>query len=202
MDILAYIKRIQAIAQGGLTYSQSEYDLERYEELRQISIEMLAKLSDEPIEKIKLEFASEKGYQTPKVDVRAVCFKDDKILLVKEKSDGKWSLPGGWCDIGYSPSQMAIKEVWEESGYKVEVLKLLALYDKECHGHPMDIYHVYKLFFLCNIVGGEAKSSIETSEIDFFSMEELPELSLNRNTYEQLEKVYKLYKNPTHTDFD
>jgi ADP-ribose pyrophosphatase YjhB (NUDIX family) len=202
MNILDYIKRIQAIAQGGLTYSQSEYDLERYEELRTLSIKMLSKLSNEPIEKVKLAFASEKGYQTPKVDVRAVCIKDSKILLVRERTDNKWSLPGGWCDIGYSPSKMAQKEVLEESGFEVEVEKLLALYDKECHGHPMDIYHVYKLFFLCNIVGGEAKSSVETSEVAFFDFDNLPELSLTRNTYKQIERIYELYKNPGDTDFD
>lgn len=202
MNILDYIKRIQAIAQGGLTYSQSEYDLERYEELRSLSIKMLSMLSDEPIEKIKLSFASEKGYQTPKVDVRAVCIKDNKLLLVRERADNKWSLPGGWCDIGYSPSKMAKKEVWEESGFEVEVVKLLALYDKECHGHPMDIYHVYKLFFLCDITGGEAKSSVETSEVGFFDFNKLPELSLTRNTYKQIERIYELYKNPGDTDFD
>lgn len=202
MNILDYIKRIQAIAQGGLTYSQSEYDLERYEELREISIKMLSTLSQEPLEKIKINFASGKGYQTPKVDVRSVCIRDNKILLVRERSDNKWSLPGGWCDVGYSPSQMAVKEVREESGFEVEAVKLLALYDKECHGHPMDIYHVYKLFFLCNIIGGKAENSIETSEVDFFDFDNLPELSLNRNTYEQLSRIYELCQNPSDTDFD
>ncbi len=202
MDMLSYIKRIQAIAQAGLTYGENDYDLERYEELRELSVKMLSKLTNEPIEEIKVHFASGKGYQTPKVDVRAVCIRDNKLLLVKEKTDGRWSLPGGWCDVGYSPSQMAVKEVYEEGGFEVEVKKLLALYDKECHGHPKDIYHVYKLFFHCEITGGEKKTSIETSEVEFFAFDNLPELSETRNTHEQIMKMKDLIENPRDTDFD
>ncbi len=155
MNMLSYIKRIQAIAQAGLTYGENEYDIERYQELRELSAKMLSEITEEPLDKIKVHFTNGKGYQTPKVDVRAVCIKNNKLLLVQERSDGKWSLPGGWCDVGYSPSQMAIKEVYEEGGFEVEVKKLLALYDKECHGHPKDIYHIYKLFFHCKIIDDE-----------------------------------------------
>ena len=151
-DILKYIKRVKALAQNGLAYCENPFDIERYEELKDISILMLNKLTDTPIQKIEKLNTDDKGYQTPKVDVRAVIINEGKLLLVKEKSDGKWSLPGGWCDIGYSPSEMAKKEVFEEAGYKVEVEKLIALLDKECHGHPEDIYHIYKLFFQCKIL--------------------------------------------------
>lgn len=202
MDILAYVKRVQALAQSGLTYCDNPYDIERYEELREISFNMLNLLSDEPIEKIRELFRGEKGYQTPKVDVRAVIMKDNKILLVKEKIDNRWSLPGGWCDVGFSPSQMAKKEVWEEAGFDVEVEKLLALLDKECHGHPKDIYHIYKLFFQCKITGGEGLGGMETSQVDFFSIDELPPLSLTRNTEYQVKLMFELYGKENNTIFD
>ena len=115
MDILSYVKRVQALAQSGLTYCENPYDIERYEELREISFNMLNILSDEPVEKIRELFQGEKGYQTPKVDVRAVIMQDSKILLVREKIDNKWSLPGGWCDVGFSPSDMAKKEIGRAS---------------------------------------------------------------------------------------
>lgn len=202
MDILDYIKRVRAIAQNGLTYCENPYDIERYEELKELSFNMLNILTDAPIEKIKNFFTDEKGYQTPKVDVRAVVMKNDKILLVKEKIDGKWSLPGGWCDIGFSPSQMAKKEIWEEAGYEVSVEKLLALYDKECHGHPKDIYHIYKLFFKCSIIGGDGLGGMETSDVGYFPINDLPPLSLTRNTEEQISAMFDLYFNDKETAFD
>lgn len=202
MDILDYIKRVRAIAQNGLTYCENPYDIERYEELKELSFSMLNILTDAPIEKIKNFFTDEKGYQTPKVDVRAVVMKNDKILLVKEKIDGKWSLPGGWCDIGFSPSQMAKKEIWEEAGYEVSVEKLLALYDKECHGHPKDIYHIYKLFFKCSIIGGDGLGGMETSDVGYFSINDLPPLSLTRNTEEQISAMFDLYFSDKETAFD
>ncbi|MBN1469564.1 MAG: NUDIX hydrolase [Fusobacteriaceae bacterium] len=201
-DILKYIKRVKALAQNGLAYCENPFDIERYEELKDISISMLNKLTDAPIQKIEKLFTDDKGYQTPKVDVRAVIINEGKLLMVKEKSDGKWSLPGGWCDIGYSPSEMAKKEVFEEAGYKVEVEKLLALLDKECHGHPEDIYHIYKLFFQCKILDGEGHGGTETSEIGFFSKDKLPELSLNRNTKNQIMLMFDLYNTNKETVFD
>lgn len=202
MDILSYVKRVQALAQSGLTYCENPYDIERYEELREISFNMLNILSDEPVEKIRELFQGEKGYQTPKVDVRAVIMQDSKVLLVREKIDSKWSLPGGWCDVGFSPSDMAKKEVREEAGYEVEVEKLLALLDKECHGHPKDIYHIYKLFFQCKIVGGEGLGGMETSDVRFFGIDELPELSLTRNTVNQVKLMFELYGSEKETVFD
>lgn len=202
MDILDYIKRVRAIAQNGLTYCENPYDIERYEELKEISFNMLNVLTDLPVEKIKDLFYDERGYQTPKVDVRAVVMKENKILLVKEKIDGKWSLPGGWCDIGFSPSQMAKKEIWEEAGYEVTVEKLLALFDKECHGHPKDIYHIYKLFFKCKVIGGEGLAGMETSDVGYFSIDALPPLSLTRNTEEQIRAMFDLYFNERNTTFD
>lgn len=139
-ELLDIAKRLQAIAQAGITYSISDYDLERYNELQNISIDILKKLTDENVDKIKNLFTNETGYQTPKTDVRAVIFKDNKILMVKEKSDNSWSLPGGWSDIGYSPSEVVVKEVKEEAGLEVKAKKLLAVFDKKFHPHPPSLY--------------------------------------------------------------
>ena len=168
MDILAYVKRVQALAQSGLTYCDNPYDIERYEELREISFNMLNLLSEEPIEKIRDLFKGEKGYQTPKVDVRAVIMKDNKILLVREKIDNKWSLPGGWCDVGFSPSKMAKKEVSEEAGYEVEVEKLLALLDKENTGLILNAVHSRDncFLYLKEIVKGESYVMLSQEEVE------------------------------------
>lgn len=193
---LEWAKEIQAIAQTGLTYSKDVYDIERYEQLRQLSVDILSGYTDVEPDKIKLTFASDTGYATPKVDVRAVIFQDERILLVREKIDGAWALPGGWADIGLSASEVAVKEVEEESGYIVQPIRLLAVLDKKFHNHPPEPYHVYKLFIQCRIVGGEALSGIETSEVAFFGIDELPELSLERNTEAQVKTMFQFLSNP------
>ncbi|RJX39804.1 NUDIX domain-containing protein [Paenibacillus pinisoli] len=193
---LEWAKGIQAIAQTGLTYSKDVYDIERYEQLRQLSIDILSGYTDAGIDKIKLTFASDTGYATPKVDVRAVVFQDERILLVREKIDGAWSLPGGWADVGLSASEVAVKEVEEESGYLVAPIRLLAVLDKKFHDHPPEPYHVYKMFIQCRIVGGEALSGIETSEVAFYGIDELPQLSLERNTEAQVKTMFQFLYNP------
>jgi len=196
-------KKIQALAQAGLTYSNNKYDIERYEELRKLSIEIISKYTDLEIKKIKELFAGETGYQTPKVDIRAVIFKDNKILMVKEQIDGCWSLPGGWADIGYTPAEVAVKEVREEAGFEVKPIRLLAVYDKKCHSHPPSPYHVYKIFIQCEITGGEMLTGIETSEVEFFDINELPELSIERNTESQVKTMFQfLYSSEKHALFD
>jgi len=182
---LEWSKQLQAIAQSGLTYCKDPYDKERYEQLRNISIDILANYTAISHEKIKLTFASESGYATPKLDVRAVIFRDEQILLVREKADNAWALPGGWADIGFSPAEVAMKEVLEESGFIVEPVRLLAVLDKKFHPHPPEPYHVYKIFIQCAIIGGQAQKGLETSDVAFFSEQELPELSVSRNTKSQ-----------------
>lgn len=196
LNYLEIAKRIQAIAQAGLTFSDGAYDIERYNELRKISVEMVSDLTGQDIKLVKEIFASETGYQTPKVDVRSVVFKDSKILMVKETIDNCWSLPGGWADVGYSPYEVAVKETLEESGFEVEPVRLLAVLDKSKHPHPDDIYHVYKLFILCKLTGGDKKTSIETSEIGFFDRKKLPELSVPRNTASQIKLLFEFLDNP------
>lgn len=187
---------MQAIAQTGLTYAKDVYDIERYEALRQMSIEILAEYTSVSHEQIALAFASDKGYTTPKTDIRAVVFRDNKILLVQEKIDGGWSMPGGWSDIGYSPKEIAVKETQEEAGFDTAAIRLLAVLDKKFHNHPPSPYHVYKMFILCEIIGGEAAAGVETSDVGFFGIDELPELSIERNTLEQVQLMFEYLHNP------
>ncbi|MEF3306391.1 NUDIX hydrolase [Paenibacillus sp. GYB003] len=193
---LEWAQRIQAIAQTGLAYTRNEYDIERYEELREISIRIMQEHTGAPYPVIKELFASESGYPTPKVDVRGVVFEDGKILLVREKSDGKWTLPGGWADIGYTPKEVAAKEIREEAGLIVRAVKLLAVLDKKCHPHPPEPYYIYKLFILCERTGGALEAGLETSDAAYFGEHELPELSLNRTTESQIRLMFDYLRNP------
>lgn len=193
---LEWAKQLQAIAQTGLTYAKDVYDIERYEQLRQISVDILMNYTAVSHDLISLAFASDKGYATPKVDIRGVVFQDSKILLVREKLDGAWALPGGWADIGLSPSEIAVKEIKEESGYDVKPVRLLAVLDKKFHQHPPEPYHIYKLFILCEIVGGAAAAGVETSGVAFFQADALPQLSLERNTPAQIQTMFEFLHNP------
>lgn len=166
-------------------------------------MEILAKYTNMDASIIKDLFANETGYATPKVDIRAAVFLDKKILLVKEKTDGKWALPGGWGDIGLSPSEVAVKEVKEESGFDVKALKLIAVFDKKFHDHPPSPIHVYKLLIQCEIIGGLAAEGIETSAVQFFAESNLPPLSLPRNTEAQIQLAFKhLYNQNEPVYFD
>ncbi|TMW70096.1 NUDIX hydrolase [Alteribacter natronophilus] len=193
---LTLAKELQALAQSGLAYSKDEFDIERFERIRAISAEMLEGFTDEPVSKIRDLFAGETGYQTPKVDVRAVVFKDGKLLMVKERSDDSWALPGGWGDIGLTPAEVAVKEVQEESGYHVRAQRLVAVMDKKCHDHPPSAYHTYKMFILCSLDGGKPAASMETSDIGFFDRENLPPLSRARITNRQIEILFGYWDNP------
>ena len=190
--VLSIAKRIQALSQAGLAYSKCQYDIERYKELREISIKIMSIISSLEIESIRDLFADETGYQTPKVDIRAVIFKDKRILLVKEKNDKLWALPGGWADVGVSPGENAKKEVKEEAGLDVIPRRVLAILDKEFHDHPPSMYHTYKIFFLCEIISGELKTGLETEAVNFFSEQNLPKLSVNRNTESQIKLMFEL----------
>jgi len=188
---LEWAKQIQAISQAGLEYSRDIYDLERFEMLRALSLEIMHEYTEVETEKLKELFAGETGYATPKVDVRGVIFRDGRILLVRERLDGAWSLPGGWADIGLSATENVIKEIREETGYEARAGRLLAVLDKKFHEHPVSPFHVYKMFFRCEIVGGEAVETMETSEVGFFAEDELPPLSQERNTDRQVREMFE-----------
>ncbi len=187
---LKWAIEIQSIAQSGLTYGKDVYDLERYEQLRKISAEMLSYKTDIPIDKIENLFCNEEGYQTPKLDTRAAIFKDGKILLVLERN-GKWSLPGGWVDVLESIESNTVKEVKEESGFDVVAKRVIAIQDRNKHNKPLYAYGVCKVFVECEITGGEFKENIETLEIGYFSLEDLPALSEEKNSIEQIEMCFK-----------
>lgn len=192
---LEWAKRLQALSQNGLTYARDPFDRERYEQIRHIAAEMLSEQAGVEIGDVLDLFVREKDYATPKVDVRGAVFQDGKILLVKERSDGKWALPGGWADVGESPSESVEREVWEESGFRVRPRRLAAVYDRGKHPHkPLMHYHIYKLFFICDIVGGQATTSTETEQVAFFEESNLPELSITKILPEQIAKMFEYYR--------
>ena len=200
---LLWARELQAIAQTGLTFSQDNYDLERYQRLRAIAVEMLAVGSNTPLERVQGLFDQELGYPTPKVDVRGAVFRDDRILMVREISDGRWTLPGGWADVNQSPRECVEREIREESGYEARAIKLVAVYDRRLRNSSAHPSAIYKLFFICELTGGAASPSIETSAVEFFPRDQLPELSLGRTSAMQIERMYEHWKQPDlMTDFD
>jgi ADP-ribose pyrophosphatase YjhB (NUDIX family) len=201
---LLWAREIQAIAQTGLAFSKDQYDLERYRRLRAIAVEMLAEGSGAPIERIATLFDGEAGYATPKVDVRGAVFRDDRILLVREVSDGRWTLPGGWADVNQSARESVEREIEEESGYTARAHKLVGVWDYRRQGHQLrHAYSIYKLFFLCELTGGSPSPSAETSAVEFFSLDRLPQLSLGRVNPEQIRRMYQHRDNPQlQTEFD
>ncbi|MEK8133152.1 NUDIX hydrolase [Paenibacillus filicis] len=188
---LSWTQKLQAIAQTGLAYSRDVYDQERFEELRSISVQIMSAYSGFPQDQVRTLFAGESGYATPKVDVRGVAFRDNRILLVRETLDGLWSIPGGWADIGYSPREIAVKELKEESGFDVSPVRLLAVLDRDRHDHPPHAHYIYKMFILCEIIGGEVMTGTETTGVGFFAEDELPPLSTDRVTESQIRLFFR-----------
>ena len=188
---LKWAIEIQGLAQSGLAYTTNVYDIERYERLREISAEMIEEKSNINLEKVKDLFCNETGYQTPKIDTRAAIFKDNKILLVHE-NNGTWSLPGGWCDVLESVKSNTIKEVKEEAGLDVKATKIIAVQDRNKHNRPIYVYGICKIFVMCEIIGGEFKENIETTEMKYFALDKLPENFANEKcTKEQVEMCFK-----------
>ena len=201
--LIKWAMEIQSLAQAGLAYTNNIYDIERYERLREISAEIIEEKSNINLEKVKDLFCNETGYQTPKIDTRAVIFKDDKILLTHE-NNGTWSLPGGWCDVLESVGSNTIKEVKEETGLDVENIKIISVQDRNKHNKPIYAYGVCKIFVQCNIIGGEFIENIETTEIKYFSLDEIPNnLAEEKTNREQIEMCFEAYKNVNwQTQFD
>jgi ADP-ribose pyrophosphatase YjhB (NUDIX family) len=204
-----WAQRLQAIAQTGLSYNTPHYDRERYELIREIAAEMLSANGDAEIETIRALFEAQVGHATPKVDVRGVVFRDDKILLVQEKADNfRWTLPGGWADIGESASESTVREIYEESGYMVRAVKLLALLDRNKHPHPPHPFHAYKAFFLCELTDPQRRPdphNMETGAVEWFSADEIAALalSISRVTPQQIARFFEHHLDPNlPTDFD
>ncbi|MEI8234206.1 MAG: NUDIX hydrolase [Verrucomicrobiota bacterium] len=201
---LDWAKQLAAVAQNGLTFAKDPFDVERYQAVRGIAAEMLAAGSGVPVERVLTLLESELGYSTPKVDVRAAVFREGRLLLVKERSDGGWTLPGGWADPCQSAAECVAREVEEESGYRVRPVELLAVFDRSKHPHePLFASHLYKLFFRCELIGGEPAATLETEECAFFAEDALPPLSLTRITPDELAAVFEHGRHPGRpADFD
>jgi ADP-ribose pyrophosphatase YjhB (NUDIX family) len=202
-----WARELQSIAQTGLAYGDSSvYDRERYERIRRIAAEMIS--ADGDADAFEAIFAAEHGHATPKLDVRGVVFKDDSILLVREavkKSAGMWTLPGGWVDVGESPSEAVVREVREESGYDTHATKLLALYDRNRHPHPPHPWHIWKACFLCELVDGvQHELDGEIAEAGFFERNALPPLDLARITPDEYIQRFFAHRDQPEwpTDFD
>ena len=202
-DLLEQARRLLALAHTGLHYTQSDYERERYEEIALIATQLLSRQSGYTSEAIRDAWHLEDGYVTPKLDVRGAIFRDNKVLLVRERSDGKWTVPGGFADINEWPSLSVTKEIEQESGFTARVLKLAAVHDRAKHNYPAFMFHIWKLLFVCEITGGEARISNETDAVDFFALDALPPLSTGRITEPQIQLLFNHHRDPAlPTEFD
>ena len=191
---LEWAKQLQSIAQAGLTFAENQYDLDRYQQIRDLSVEILHQYTEISHEKLRDLFTNETGYQTPKVDIRSSVFKENKILMVKEKIDGKWSLPGGWADVNTSVSESAAKECLEEAGARVNPKRIIAIQLANKQNELLFPYTIYKIFIECELVEYNFRENTETLDAGFFSIDSLPELSTNRNTLNQIKMCFDAKK--------
>jgi ADP-ribose pyrophosphatase YjhB (NUDIX family) len=179
---LGWAREIQSLAQTGLHFAQNDFDQRRYRRLIELAAEIMAKHTGATVPALEQAFLAQPGYATPKVDVRGAVFQDGRILLVRERSDGGWCMPGGWADVGEVPSAMVVREVWEESGFRVAARRLIGVYDANREGEPLAAFHAYKVVMLCDLLSGQATPSAETSAVEFFSPEAIPPLSSARTS--------------------
>jgi ADP-ribose pyrophosphatase YjhB (NUDIX family) len=201
--LLTLGRRLLALSQTGLHFTRDEFDRERYEEVERIAAQLLALENPASPEQLLAAWQVEGGYATPKMDVRGGAFRDGKILLVRERSDGKWTMPGGWADVNDTPASAVTKEIEQESGFIARISKVVALQDRDKHNTPTMLYHCWKVLFLCEIVGGSARTSVETDGVDFFALDALPELSTGRSTAAQIELMFRHANDPSlATEFD
>ncbi|MFS4492486.1 NUDIX hydrolase [Maribacter sp. 2308TA10-17] len=200
---LEQLKRLKALADTGLVYAENGYDKERYDQIKQIVLGLMAEITETSVEKLTTSFSQVTEYPTVKVDVRGLVLNEkNEILMVKESVDDKWTIPGGWADIGDTPSEAVLKEIKEETGFDTEIIRLLAIYDKRCHPHPPEQYYIYKLMFFCKITGGELSHGFDMQGADFFPLDNLPELSEDRILKSQLEHLFSLAKGKADVYFD
>ena len=193
---LTWAREIQAIAQSGQTYALNEWQTERYQRLMEIAADIVQSHTELQKDPVFKNFQVQPGYATPKVDVRGAVVRDGKILLVQERSDERWCMPGGWADVGDLPSEVVVREVWEESGFNVVAKKVIGVYDANRTGTPLEFYHAYKIVFLCELTGGQSRPSHETMSVGFFKFDDLPPLSLNRTNQRHLDEVVAHLRDP------
>lgn len=192
---MGWAREIFSLSQAGLTYSQNEFDIERYKRLQEITAEMIASRSGLEEAAVLDSFSMQAGYITPKIDVRGAVIHNGKILLIQERADGRWAMPGGWADLGNAPASVAEREVWEESGFRVRAEKVVAVIDAN-RIEPMEFYHAYKIIFLCRLLDGEPRTSHETLAVDFFDPANLPPLSLFRTNESMVQEAFAHVNDP------
>lgn len=191
-----WAREIQALSQTGYHYAENEYQKERYRRLSEIAAEMMSEYSGSDLDQILNLYLTQSGYATPRVDVRGAVFMEDRILMVCERQDGGWTLPGGWADVGDVPSQAVEREVLEEAGFQVKAQRVIGVYDANRTG-PLELFHAFKVVFLCELLGGDARPSIETTDVAFFDAHELPEvLSGERTKPKHLEDAFAVLRDP------
>jgi len=200
---LALARRLHALARTGLHFCANEYDRERYAQIEEIAAELLTGPAAAEREQLLAIWRGERGYVTPKIEVRGAAFRDGHVLLVRETADGCWTLPGGWADVEETPSQAIEKEIAQESGFRARAVKLAALYDRRRHGHGPTLHPCWKAFFLCELEGGEARGSYETDAVGFFDPAALPPMSLGRSTPQQVARMLAHWRDRSlPADFD
>lgn len=189
-------RELQSIAQAGLTYATDTFDIERYKRIREMAADIISRCSGLPVEATLDSLTMQAGYMTPKVDVRGAVVRDGRLLLVRERSDGGWCMPGGWADVGEAPSRCVEREIMEESGYIARATSIVGIYDANNDYDPIEFFHSYKIVFLCELNGGEASTSNETSDVGFFSPDELPSLSERRTSTRHIGDVFVRHNDP------
>jgi ADP-ribose pyrophosphatase YjhB (NUDIX family) len=201
-SVLDLSRRLLALSQTGLHFTAEEYDRERYREIGDIAAKLL-ELQGADAAAVSSAWFVDSGYSTPKVEVRGAIFRGEEVLMVRERADNRWTVPGGWADVNDSPSGAVLKEIEQESGFTARIRKLAAIYDRNKHNAPPSLFHSWKLFFVCEIVGGEARTSYETSAVEFFPLDSLPELSTGRASAAQIRRMYQHHLDPNlPTEFD
>ncbi len=193
---LDWARQIQSLAQTGLAFASNDYEVERNTKLIELASQITAELTTQPLDNIQPVLMGQPGYATPKVDVRSVVIKDGSILLVKEAQDQRWALPGGWADVGDTPSEVAERETMEESGFKVTAKKVVGVFDANRSGRPLEFFHAFKIIFMCELIGGEARISNETLAVEFHPLDNLPELSQNRTNMKHINEIVEHIKDP------
>lgn len=186
---LRWARKIQAIGQTGLAYHPDDHDTERYQSMLELAAEIVAAQTELGDEEVLESYLAQQGYATPKVDVRAAVVRAGRILLVKERTDGRWAMPGGWADVGESPSEMVIREAREESGFEVAPRRVVGIFEENRHAALQELYHAYKIVFLCDITGGQARPSNETAAVEFFPLDRLPPLSSVRTSLRHIDEA-------------
>ena len=190
--MLEISRELASIGQAGITYSTDPFDRERFHRLREIASELLRQVVHGDF-----EWPSEIGYATPKVDVRGAVFRNGEVLLIREASTGKWTLPGGWADVNLTPAENVEKECLEESGYEVKARLVTAIVDRDRAGYPANPHAIYKIFFLCDLRGGAPRVSHETTEVAFFPLDALPELDPHRSSALEIEEAWQFFLTPS-----